>query len=412
MRTVISAVAMVVGVTLAACSAGAQEELARVLTRMAPVVGECREHQRQSGESIDRIARLYGVSASAVHNANEGDLAAGDERLLIPAAHIAPLPAAEGIVVNLPERNLYFYRGGRPIRWYPVSIGMRGWETPTGDFTIANRRKNPTWFPPKWAVEEKPVPPGPKNPLGDRWMGLSEPGYGIHATNSPATVGRYVSHGCLRMYPEHVHELYELAPVRTPVKIIYERVVVGYRSEDAIVYLAYYPDPYHVGEVTPAAVRELLKDYGLGDVVDMTAVAQVLSDTSGVPTPVVGSPVKVKVNGRLVQFVLAPIPVGSDWLVPAGPLAVAMGAQIELGPGVNYVVASRGDQRVFLSPGNAEALLNGELVPLGAAPQLAAGYPLVPLRATVTALGASLGWDEETQTLQVWDWAVRTRARL
>jgi L,D-transpeptidase ErfK/SrfK len=391
--------------------AAAQEQLERALLRMPPVMGQAKQYQRKGKESIFAIARRYGVSGSAIHNANEGDLTAGDEQLLIPTKHIAPLPYGTGIVVNLPERNLYLYQEGRPTRCYPIAIGQRGWETPTGDFTIVNKRKNPTWFPPKWALEEEPVPPGPDNPLGDRWLGLSAPGYGVHATNAPASVGRYVSHGCLRMYPEHAHELYTLAPVETAVSIIYQRAVVGYRPEEGIVYLSYYPDPYDLGEVTPEQVRALLRDYGLDQVVDMSTVTRILQRTSGVPTPVVGSHTQLNVNGKPLRFALAPTPVGSDWLVPAGPLVGALGAEMEVGPGANYVVISRGGQRIFLSPGNPEALVNGELLRLEAAPQLAAGYPMIPVRATVAALGASLGWEEQAQTLLVWDAWERTNGQ-
>ena len=392
--------------------ARAQEQLERALLRMPAVVGRPTEYQRKGKESIHRVARHFGVSANAIHNASEGALSAGDEKLSIPTQHIAPVPSANGIVINLSERNLYFYAADRPTHVYPIAIGMRGWETPTGDFRIANKRKNPTWFPPRWALQEEPVPPGPDNPLGDRWMGLSAPGYGIHATNAPASVGRYASHGCMRMYPEQVHELYSLASVGTPVKIIYERAVVGYRPEDGIVYLAYYPDPYEDGDVTPEDVLELLKDYGLGNVADLDLVAGILKRTSGVPTPVVGSHIAVAVNGKSVTFALAPMPAGSDWLVPAGPLAAALGADTQTGPGMNYVVIRRGTERVFLSPGNREALINGELMQLATGPQLAAGYPLVPIRATVEALGASLGWDEERQMLLVWDGLEKTMGAL
>lgn len=394
---------LLVGLSLAASPAGAQEQLARALSRMPELVGKPREYQRKGIESIYAIARRFGVSASAIHNANEGSLSEGDERLLIPAQHVAPLPSASGIVINLPERNLYVYKDGRPSRVYPIAIGMRGWETPTGDFRIANKRKNPTWFPPKWALQEEPVPPGPGNPLGDRWMGLSVPGYGIHATNAPASVGRYASHGCMRMYPEQAHELYSQALVGMPVKIIYERAVIGYSPEDGIVYLSYHPDPYQDGDVTPEDVREMLKDYGLGNVADLDLIGDILKRTSGVPTPVAGSRVRVEVNGKPVKFALAPTPANSDWLVPAGPLAVALGASTQTGPGMNYVTIRRGEQRVFLSPGSREALVNGVLTQLDVAPQLAAGYPLAPIKATVEALGASVGWDEASQTLLVWD---------
>jgi L,D-transpeptidase ErfK/SrfK len=380
-----------------------QAELARALSQLPPLVGQPVQHQRKGSESIYRIARRYGVSANAIHNANRGLLSAGNEMLLVPAQHIAPLPYAEGVVVSLAERNLYFYRGGRPVKVFPLAIGMRGWETPTGDFRIANKRKNPTWFPPKWAKEEKPVPPGPGNPLGDRWMGLSLPGYGLHATNSPSSIGRYASHGCMRMYPEHARDLYELVTIGTPVRIVYQLFSVGYAPEDGIVYLAHYPDPYQLGDATTAAVLEQLAAYGLAEAADTITITEALAGPMGVPVPVVGSEVKVTVGGRTVRFALNPTASGRDWLVPAGPLSEAMGAHLEIGPGGSYVAIAGGGQHLLLTPGNREVLVNGQLRQFENPMRLAAGYPLIPAREIATALGASVGWDEATNTILIWD---------
>jgi len=408
--------AAVAAVLTPAGPAPAQLVLEQALGRMPPLFGTPQEYQRKGNESIYEVARRFGVSASAIHNANEGDLKNGDELLLIPTERIAPLaawealalvgdPAASGsvsVVVNLTERNLYVYQQGQPIRCYPGAIGMRGWETPTGDFTIVNMRKNPTWFPPKWAIEEKPVPPGPKNPLGDRWMGLSAPGYGIHATIAPSSIGRYVSHGCIRMYPEHAHELYELVRLGTPVKIIYQPLVLGYRPEEGVVYLAHHPDPYGLGEVTLEEVRKRLQQWGLAEVWDEEAAAGAVSKPQGIPAAIVGSSVKVTVDGKPVQFALAPIPRGGDWLAPVEPLAWALRARAEIGPEGNFVSLERERQRIFLSPGDRTALVNGQVVDLNAAPQLAAGYPVVPVAAVARALGASVGFDQATNTVLVW----------
>jgi hypothetical protein len=115
----------------------------------------------------------------------------------------------------------------------------------------------------------------------------------------------------------------------------------------------------------------------------------------------------VTVNGKRVAFALAPVPANSDWLVPAGPLARALGASTQTGPQLNYVVIERGDRRLFFSPGSPEALVNRELVQLSASPQTAAGYPLVPIRTTAEALGASVQWDESLREIQIWDWIGR-----
>lgn len=406
-RFVVVVTIAMVSLAIPARPSRGQEELSQALARLAPVFGQSQLYPREGREDIFAIARHFGVSASGVYNANIGDLLLGDELLSIPGDHVAPLAFADGVVVNLAERNLYYYERGWPVRAFPVAIGKRGWETPTGEFTIINKAKNPTWFPPSWALEEKPVPPGPDNPLGDRWMGLSAKGYGIHATNAPSSVGLYVSHGCMRMYPEHAQALYELVRVGTPVTIIYRRVVFGFRPEEGVVYMAHHPDPYLIGEIRPERVREMLGEYGLDQVVDMKAVARALERPSGVPTRIAGSKVKVLVNGERVTFALGPTRVGSDWLVPAGPLVKALGAKLELGARGDYFVVKRGGDRLFYSPCCVDALVNGKMIRMEAAPQLAAGYPLIPLKATVTLLGGSVGWDEKRQRVLVWDgWGI------
>jgi len=205
------------------------------------------------------------------------------------------------------------------------------------------------------------------------------------------------------MYPEHAHDLYDLVKVGAPVLIVYRRVTLGYREDTGIVYLAHHPDPYEMGDVKPDDVRDMLREYGLDRVVDMAAVEEALARPSGLATPIVGSAIRVLVNGQPLNFALGPTRGDGDWLVPAGPLVKALRAQIEFGPERSYWIVKRGGERLFYSPCCVEAIVNGQMVQLQAAPQLAAGYPLIPLRATVTLLGGSVGWDEERQTILVWD---------
>jgi lipoprotein-anchoring transpeptidase ErfK/SrfK len=103
---------------------------------------------------------------------------------------------------------------GSVRRIYPTAVGKPGTPTPVGQFTIANRIVNPTWY-----GRKDPVPPGPRNPLGSRWLGLSRPHYGIHGTNAPASIGKAASGGCIRMHKEHVEELYTLVSVGDVVEL-------------------------------------------------------------------------------------------------------------------------------------------------------------------------------------------------
>src|SRR5690606_18378591 len=115
--------------------------------------------------------------------------------------------------------------------------------TPTGNFSILAKEKNPTWEPPRW-LEKKPVPPGPDNPLGDRWMQITPDMVGIHGTNDPDSIGGVASLGCVRLYPEAIRELYDQVGVGTRVYIIYEQIRMGVEKDGSLVW-TFFPDPYH-----------------------------------------------------------------------------------------------------------------------------------------------------------------------
>jgi lipoprotein-anchoring transpeptidase ErfK/SrfK len=127
------------------------------------------------------------------------------------------------IVIHRGANRLYFYRGTRLVRIFPVATGQAIYPTPLGRFQIVVKEKNPWWYPPTqdaWARGLKPVPPGPGNPLGTRWMGLSAPGVGIHGTSEPWSIGHSESHGCIRMQIPSAEWLYNRVRVGTPVFII------------------------------------------------------------------------------------------------------------------------------------------------------------------------------------------------
>jgi L,D-transpeptidase ErfK/SrfK len=108
------------------------------------------------------------------------------------------------------------------VRTFRVGTGRRGSRTPLGRFSIVWKAQNPWWYPPDspWAKDMDPIPPGPGNPLGTRWMGLSQPGVGIHGTPDAASVGYSRSHGCIRMYVRHAEWLFRRVKVGTPVVIV------------------------------------------------------------------------------------------------------------------------------------------------------------------------------------------------
>ncbi|MFY9855796.1 MAG: L,D-transpeptidase [Terracidiphilus sp.] len=122
------------------------------------------------------------------------------------------------IVVSLEDRKLALVENGQVKKVYSVAVGKPSTPSPVGSFTIARRVANPTYH-----HNGKTVPPGPGNPVGTRWMGLSIPGYGIHGTNEPNSIGKPVSHGCIRMARKDLEEFYELVSVGDAVDLVGER---------------------------------------------------------------------------------------------------------------------------------------------------------------------------------------------
>ena len=127
------------------------------------------------------------------------------------------------IVIHRDVNRLVLFRGSRYVRSFPVATGQPIYPTPLGHFEIVIKQVNPWWYPPTqddWAKGLKPVPPGPGNPLGTRWMGLSAPGVGIHGTSEPWSIGHSESHGCIRMQVTDAEWLYPHVRIGTPVLIV------------------------------------------------------------------------------------------------------------------------------------------------------------------------------------------------
>ena len=126
------------------------------------------------------------------------------------------------IVIRRQTNRLFLYQGIKYRRFFAVATGQSQYPTPLGRFRIVVKWRNPWWYPPNspWAQGQSPIPPGPENPLGTRWMGLSAPGVGIHGTPSDASIGYSVSHGCIRMHIPEAEWLFNHVDVGTTVFIV------------------------------------------------------------------------------------------------------------------------------------------------------------------------------------------------
>lgn len=200
------------------------------------------------------LAGVSGYTADAAINTEVGSLSG------------MPLPApkksetGKKIILNLASRLLTLYEGTEKVRIYPVAVGAPETPSPVGEFSISEKEVNPSWTDPKTKIT---VPSGPSNPLGYRWLGLYG-NYGIHGTNAPWSIGCSVSHGCIRMYEEDVEELFESAPMGTPVEIIYDRVIMEEAPVHTVSYYIY-PDGYGWEPLTVSSVKEYLARYGVED---------------------------------------------------------------------------------------------------------------------------------------------------
>ena len=246
-------------------------------------------------EAIDltRLAQEKGVKfeiLAARNNVRKPFRLKPGMSVTVDDTHIVPTDLSHGLVINLPELKLYHFHQGAYQRRYSLGIGRRTWPTPDGDYYIINKAKNPTWLVPPSIQDEMAesgkevidqVPPGPRNPLGPYWMGTSAPGVGIHATNRPWSVGHLVSHGCIRMLPEEISQLFPLVEVGAMVKIIYQPVKMALTTQGKI-YLEAHPDIYRKKFDAMAWVQALVKSHNLYDRIDWHKVVLVLKGKTGI----------------------------------------------------------------------------------------------------------------------------------
>jgi lipoprotein-anchoring transpeptidase ErfK/SrfK len=191
---------------------------------------------------------LAGQSSPAAHQQ------ADSTARMASLAHPEP---ARVILVSLEDRRLALIEDGQVKKIYRVAVGKDSAPSPIGTFTIQDRVANPTYY-----HDGKVIPPGPENPVGTRWMGLSKAGYGIHGTNEPHSIGKAASHGCIRMSRRDLEDLFAQARAGDTVEIVGDR-----NDETAAIFgtpltpaapmqtlAAAQPDPATPGQTTAAAI--------------------------------------------------------------------------------------------------------------------------------------------------------------
>jgi L,D-transpeptidase ErfK/SrfK len=210
------------------------------------LIGQSGQTQAEKKDTLPDIARQYHLGFDEIVAANPGVdtwLPAAGAIIHLPTEHLLPNAPRTGIVVNLPDGRLYYFRtdanNQRVVETHPISVGQMDWKTPLGTTKIVQKVKNPTWYPPK-SVRDKhlldgdvlppSIPPGPDNPLGAYALRLGIPGgaYLIHGTNNPVGVGMQITHGCIRLYPEDIEVLFGEVAQGMDVRIVNQRIKTGW----------------------------------------------------------------------------------------------------------------------------------------------------------------------------------------
>src|SRR5207247_333374 len=245
--------------------ARAQDHRARGGGAGARLDGPLRDRRRQRHRPV-RVLKRAAVLLDANPGVDPWVPAVGTD-VVVPTEWVLPCCTYQGIVVNIPELRLYYFRPAPDdprttlLTTYPVGLGREDWRTPRGKFRVQAKHVKPTWYIPESIRREhiaergdarRFIPGGaPDNPLGGYRLQLSRSTYGIHGTDIPWGIGREATHGCVRLYPEDIERLFPLVPVGTPVEFTYQPVKVGDRG--GAVYVEAHRDVYRYTRSLAAA---------------------------------------------------------------------------------------------------------------------------------------------------------------
>jgi len=260
------------------------------------VVGELTWIEARYEDTLIGLAREHGLGLHELVRANpdvDPWLPGEGTRILLPTRFVLPPGPRSGVVANLAEYRLYFFPPGENrVITVPMGIGRTAFETPVLQTRVTDRIEQPSWTPPASVRAEyarrgielaRVVPAGPSNPLGEFALMLDAPGYLIHGTNQTYGVGTRVSHGCLRLYPEHIAELVWKITVGTQVRIIHAPYKAGWDG-DELVLEAHTPLSEFEAEGMTTMVREVIASTGKDDAVDWLRAEQAARARLGIPS--------------------------------------------------------------------------------------------------------------------------------
>lgn len=250
-------------------------------------------------DTVRLVASKLGVSQQHLRSMNKLDAKATlkvGQKLAYNNRKIIPHKLKDGIVINIPDRTLYYFQRGALVRSLPVALGSPTknekyvWQTPVGKFKITAKVKDPTWtVPPSIQTEMEEqgkevietLPPGPENPLGKYAMKTSLPGIMIHSTTRPSSIYSFSSHGCIRLAPSTMEEFFPQIKVNTRGEIIYKPVKVAV-TEDKRVFLEVHQDVYKMSSGLADEARRMIEKQQLSELINWDKFKAVVKQKSGI----------------------------------------------------------------------------------------------------------------------------------
>ncbi|NJD56599.1 MAG: LysM peptidoglycan-binding domain-containing protein [Nitrospirae bacterium] len=262
------------------------------------IVGEELVYVVRKGDTLELVGARTGGNWWKIAKDNNIDASRRlqlGQQLKVNTRRIIPATIENGIIINVPDRTLYYFRGGQLTRSFPIGLGMlssktgKDWKTPLGKFKVIAKEKNPIWYVPPSIQEEMEmdgkevkitVPPGPDNPLGRYALKTTMPGIMIHETIRPSSVYQFRSHGCMRVQAENMVKFFEEVELNTPGEVIY-RPVKAAVSEKGRVFLEVHRDFYKLEKNPEEEARKQLEKTGAIHIIDWQKVQKVLKERSG-----------------------------------------------------------------------------------------------------------------------------------
>jgi L,D-transpeptidase ErfK/SrfK len=245
------------------------------------------QHVVVKGDSFARMGSRFGVEPSVLARANGLETGAHlkpGSTVLVDNRHVVPDQIDDGILIDTPQRMLFFLAGGAVTAAYPAALGQPWWRTPLGDFTVVEMTTNPIWSVPvsiqrdmarRGKAVRTRVLAGPRNPLGKRWIGLSLPNIGIHGTITPFSIYHFRSHGCIRPGDDNVVALFLTVKIVTPGTIIYAPVLLA-QLDDGWIFVEANPDIDGLDPEPLEDLRALAASSDIGHLIDWPRVKDAL----------------------------------------------------------------------------------------------------------------------------------------